>query len=114
MADCIHEGKYDIQYLDYKVLIDYLTGIGCPYLEPQKEAVVDITAKGKFVGEKPSSELIKESFSGKSDIVGFSLMWLGVTGSESENFITNIGTFEFSIGVLFSYGLEQSYTMERK
>jgi hypothetical protein len=24
MADYIHEGKYDIQYLDYKVLTDYL------------------------------------------------------------------------------------------
>ena len=75
---------------------------------------VSIETIGIFEGKKPSPERIKESFSGESDVVGFSLLYFGVTGSDSGNFTTNTGTFGFSVGAPFSYGVEKSYTMERK
>ncbi len=76
--------------------------------------VVDVNTIGIFKGKQPTPELIKESFSGKADVVGFSILYFGITGSESGNFVTNTGTIGFSLGAPFSYGVEQSYTKERK
>ena len=76
--------------------------------------VITIDAVGVFKGEKPTKDDISKSFSGKSVSAGFSFLWFGVSGSESESWKVHNGTMGFSYGLPFSYGLEESNTEERK
>jgi hypothetical protein len=50
----------------------------------------------------------------KNKVIIFFLLFLGVTDSDSGNFITNTGTLGFSVGSPFSYGVEKSILMEIK
>ena len=70
--------------------------------------VISIEAEGLFKGEKPTGNIIANSFAGKSEIGGFSFLWVGVSGSESEIWRVGNGIFGVSAGLPFSYGIEES------
>ncbi len=73
-------------------------------------AICDIQANGVFKGVKPTQDQIIQSFVGTSKVVGVSLLWFGITGSESENWVVNTGTLGISYGLPFSFGVEESTT----
>ena len=75
--------------------------------------VIDIQAKGTFKGKRPTSEQIKDSFAGHSKNIGFSLLFAGVAGSESGNWLVSSGNLSYSEGFPFSVGSENSFTWRR-
>ncbi len=75
--------------------------------------ICDIQAKGVFKGVKPTQAQIIQSFTGTSEVIGFSFLWFGITGSESNNWVVNTGTLGISYGLPFSFGVEKSTTRVR-
>jgi hypothetical protein len=72
-----------------------------------------IEATGKFKGKPPTPNQIMDSFGGEAISLGFSYLWFGVNGSETENWTFTTSTFGISIGVPGSGGFERSYTQRR-
>jgi RHS repeat-associated protein len=69
-----------------------------------------IDATGKFKGKPPTQNQIMDSFAGEAISLGFSFLWFGVNGSETENWTVNTGTFGISVGIPGSGGAEKSHT----
>lgn len=73
-----------------------------------------ITATGTFMGKKPSQDDIIKSFEGLVTSVGISVLWFGISGFKTENWIVNTGSLGVSKGFPFSIGSDQSETTQKR
>jgi hypothetical protein len=75
---------------------------------------ITLEASAIYKGKPPTREQIISDFTGESKSMGFGIMFVGVSGSEANQWTVGTGNLNISVGFPFTFTAEKSITKEIK